>query len=190
VSAETVYEPADEPLQGAVRSRRRRSPRRAAAVVLLAVVLAALAGGALYFSSTSRSNRSAALEWRAHALRSDRLVAARTHQLNTRSAALNRTAAKLNRSQADVRRLEARQRDLANEKARVEDQRGAMLVQTTQLTQLANEQMICSDELGQLLSDFANDDYGAVSAEVPGVAADCQTARSDFDAFQGQVGAG
>jgi hypothetical protein len=152
------------------------------------VVFASLAAGALYFSSTSRSNRSAALRWRTHALRSDRLVTARTHQLNRRSAALNRTAGELVRSQGDVRRLEARQRALANEKAQVEDQRGEMLVQTSQLTALADEQKTCSDELGQLLSDYANADYGAVDAEVSGVSADCQTARSDFEAFQSQYG--
>jgi hypothetical protein len=119
-------------------------------------VFASLAAGALYFSSTSRSNRSAALRWRTHALQSDRLVTTRTHQLNVRSAALNRTAAELDRSQADVRKLEARQRALANEKAQVEDQRGQMIVQASQLTTLATEQKTCSDELGQLLSDFAN----------------------------------
>jgi uncharacterized protein HemX len=188
VSAQRFHEAANEPRQTVATTPRRKSRGRAAGVVLLAVVFASLAAGALYFAAASRSNRSAALRWRTHALRSDRLVTARTHQLNTRSAALNRTAAELARSQADVRSLEARQRALANEKAQGEDQRGQMLVQTSQLTALANEQKTCSDELGQLLSDFANGDYGAVEAESSGVAADCQTARSDFDAFQSQYG--
>jgi septal ring factor EnvC (AmiA/AmiB activator) len=157
-------------------------------VLLLTVVFAALSGAVLYLSSTSRSNRNAAVTWRQRAQRSDQLLRARTHQLNARSSALNRTAAELDRSQSDVRKLEARQRTLANEKAQVEDQRGQMVVQTSQLTALANEQKTCSDDLSQLLTDFANSDYAAVDAEVPYVSADCQTARQDFDTFQGGYG--
>jgi hypothetical protein len=155
---------------------------------MLLGVFAALAGGVVYFSDASRSNHDAASRWRAHAQASDKLLTARIHQLNERSAALNRTVDTLARSERDVAKLERCQRALADEKARVEDQRGAMIVQTSQLAQLADEQRACSDGLVQLLNEFAAGDYDAVEVDAPIVGDDCQTARENFADFQSTYG--
>jgi septal ring factor EnvC (AmiA/AmiB activator) len=157
---------------------------------LICLVVAALAGATLYFALTSRANRQSATSWRHHAQQSDRLLAARTHQLNARSTALNRVTEQLARSEGDVKQLVARQQTLANEKAQVEDQRGAMVVQASQLASLADEQRTCSDGLSRLLSEFAAGDYAAVQADASTVDADCATARTDFAAFQNQYGSG
>ena len=157
-------------------------------VVLVLVVFAALSGGVVYFADASRSNRDAASRWRAQAQVSDKLLTARIHQLNDRSTALNRTVDSLARSERDVAKLERRQRALADEKAQVEDERGAMVVQTSQLTQLADEQRACSDGLSQLLNEFAAGDYDAVEVDAPIVGEDCRTAREDFADFQARYG--
>lgn len=160
-------------------------PRRLAAGALL-LAIAAPAGGVVYFSEASRSNERAAARWRDTARKAQKLLAARTHQLNQRSAALNRTAEALERSERDVRRLEQRQRALAEEKAFVEDERGRLVVQTSQLTQLAEQQRACSDGLAQLVSDLAAGDYEAVDLYISTVADDCETARESFAAFRAQ----
>lgn len=175
---------------GPAAGRRRRLWLRWLAVGTLVAVIAALAGGVLYFSDASDSNHRAAVRWRAHAQSAEKLLAARTHQLNRRSAALNRTADALERSERDVKRFERRQRALADEKARVEDQRGQLVVQTSQLAQLADEQRTCSDGLAQLLSDFAAGDYDAVDVYISIVAEDCRTARESFAAFQARYEGG
>jgi hypothetical protein len=164
--------------------RRGRVWLRRIAVVLVVAAFAALAGGVVYFSDASRSNHRAAVDWRTRAITSDKLLSARTHQLNERSTALNRTADSLARSERDVETLEDRQRALATEKALVEDQRGALVVQTSQLAELADDQRACSDGLAQLLNDFAAGDYDAVEVFAPIVGEDCRSAREHFAAFQ------
>jgi hypothetical protein len=65
-----------------------------------------------------------------------------------------------------------------------------MVVQTSQLATLADEQRTCSDDLGRLLTEFADSDYEAVDADAPIVDQDCAAARTDFAAFQRQYGGG
>jgi hypothetical protein len=164
---------------------RRKRPSRAG-VIVTTLALVALAGATLYFAFASHANRQSAQKWRTHAEQSDKLLSARTHQLNTRSTALNRAAKALSRSQADVKTLESRQRSLANEKAQVEDQRGAMVIQANELATLAGEQRDCSNGLTQLLNAFAAGDYATVNANSDAVGSACQKAQQDFDAFQSQ----
>lgn len=164
--------------------------RRRLAVVALVAAFLALAGGVAYFAQASHDNRESASKWRARAQASDKLLRARTHQLNERSTALNRTVKALSRSERDVARLERRQRVLADEKAQIEDQRGAMLVQTSQLAQLADAQRVCSDGLARLLSAFAEEDYVTVELEAATVDEDCRRARESFAAFEAQYGTG
>lgn len=168
----------------------RRSRRHPVLLALTVLAFAALGAGVLYFANASRANRESATQWRRYAQRSDRLLAARTHQLNSRSKALNRTAFALAGSERDVKRLEARQRTLVDEKAQVEDQRGEMLVQTSQLETLAGEQRTCSDGLSRLLQEIADGDYAAADADAANVGDACDTARADFDAFESQYGGG
>jgi hypothetical protein len=84
------------------------------------------------------------------------LLNARTKTLNARVDQLNRVGGKLvaaqtalDRSQGDVAGLEERQRQLANEKAQIEDQ-------AHMLDQVAAAYVSCKGDLIQLLSDFAN----------------------------------
>ena len=90
----------------------------------------------------------------------ERTLTARTRQLNTRTDALNKTAAALKRSEADVTTLESRQRALANEKAQVEDARGALELQAT----LAGDDSrassaTCTTGLTELLNRYAAEDF-------------------------------
>jgi chromosome segregation ATPase len=155
-------------------------------VVALAIV--ALAVGAGYFVYAAHVNRDAADRWRSRAGTLERTLTARTRQLNTRTQALNRTATALKRSEADVQSLEDRQRQLASEKAQVEDARGALELQTSSLATIAGEQRQCTSELTELLNRYAAEDYAWVDANAAGVSATCEQAQSDFAAFQAQFG--
>ena len=117
-------------------------------VVAFAVV--ALGAAALYFIYTAKQNRDAAGRWESKAGTLERTLTARTRQLNTRTDALNKTAAALKRSENDVDDLESRQRTLANEKAQVEDARGALELQATSLATIATEQGQCTSQLTEL----------------------------------------
>jgi chromosome segregation ATPase len=163
---------------------------RRSLVAVSIVAFVVLAGAAAYLATASRSNHASAARWRERAQQSERLLTARTSQLNTRSKALDRAAGELERSQADVKTLEARQRTLANEKAQVEDQRGGLQLQTSQLAALAGEQRDCSSGLSQLLNEFAAGDYDAVNGNATTVGNACQKAQDDFAAFQSQYGGG
>ena len=155
-------------------------------VVAFAVV--ALGAAALYFIYTAKQNRDAAGRWESKAGTLERTLTARTRQLNTRTDALNKVAAALKRSEKDVDDLESRQRALANEKAQVEDARGALELQATSLATIATEQGQCTSQLTELLNRYAAEDYEWVDANADTVSATCAQAQSDFEAFQAQFG--
>ena len=155
---------------------------------MIAVAIVALGAVAVYFVYAARENRDAADQWESRAGRLQRTLTARTHQLNTRTDALNRTARALKRSEADVVALESRQRQLASEKAQVEDARGALELQASSLATIAGEQRQCTSELTELLNRYAAEDYAWVDANAAGVSATCEQAQSDFAAFQAQFG--
>lgn len=141
----------------------RGSLSRKRALILLsviAVVLAAVAGWAIF---AMHANEQRALSWQrraqklqANSTQLEALLAARTRLLNQRIDQLNRLAGKLkrsqvalNQSQGDVSSLEERQRQLANEKAQLQDQQRA-------LDNIAGAYVSCKQDLVQLLSDGAN----------------------------------
>jgi hypothetical protein len=156
--------------------------------VVIALAILALGGVATYFVYASKENRDAADRWQARAGTLERTLTARVRQLNTRTQALNKTAAALKRSEDDVKELVGRQRELANEKAQVEDARGALEVQTTSLATLAAEQRECTTGLAELLNRYASEDFAWVDANADAVSATCEKAQSDFTAFQAQFG--
>src|SRR4051794_17013789 len=90
---------------------------------IVGLVVVVLAGGAVYFAVASHRNRDHADRWQAQAQTLQKSLTARSRQLDTRTEALNKTAAALKRSETDVKTLEGRQRQLADEKAKVEDVR-------------------------------------------------------------------
>jgi hypothetical protein len=112
-------------------TRRGRWP--IAVAVVLVVALAGWAGWATY-AMRENENRAVAWQQRASALdvhtrRADAILAARTQalnvrvdQLNTLGSELAKAQSDLKSSQGDVSTLEVRQRQLAAEKAGVEDQ--------------------------------------------------------------------
>jgi hypothetical protein len=155
---------------------------------LIAFAILALGGAAGYFIYAAKENRDAADRWAARAGTLERTLTARTRQLNTRTEALNRTASALKRSEKDVDELEDRQRALANEKAQVEDARGALELQATSLASIATEQRQCTSGLTELLNRYAADDYEWVDANADAVSTTCGQAQSDFEAFQAQFG--
>ena len=165
------------------------APRRArpwAWGVAVAIVL--LAGAGIYFAVAANRNRESAERWQRRAGSLQGTLTARTRQLNTRTAALNRTAAALKRSEADVRTFERRQRELADEKAQVEDVRGALEIQASSLARLAGEQRDCTSGLTELLNRYAAEDFDWVDANAGSVGQTCQTASANFAALQNAGG--
>ena len=155
---------------------------------MIAFAIVALGGAATYFVYASKENRDAADRWRTRAGTLERTLTARMRQLNTRTEALNKAAAALKRSEADVTELSKRQRELANEKAQVEDARGALELQTTSLATIAGEQRDCTTGLAELLNRYAAEDFAWVDANAATVSATCEKAQTDFAAFQAQFG--
>lgn len=164
------------------RFRKNRMPLLLSAVAL---VLAGLTAWALYAMHVNEV-RAHAWEKRAHVLQHDEsqlqsLLTARTRLLNERIDQVNGLARKLRRSQValgqsqgDVSSLEVRQRELANEKAQLQDQQAA-------LDQVASNYVTCKQDLIQLLSDVANGydtsyDYSAANS-------DCSNADSSLQGY-------
>ena len=155
---------------------------------VIAVALVVLAGATGYFVLAAHRNRDAADQWQARAGTLQRTLTARTNQLNARTGALNKAAADLKRSQSDVASLEARQKQLANEKAQVEDQSGALKLQAQSLATIAGEQRQCTSDLTELLNRYAAQDFSWVDANADTVNQTCQQAGTDFATFQSQFG--
>jgi septal ring factor EnvC (AmiA/AmiB activator) len=168
------------------------------AILVVLVLLAALAGvGALAYSNKTRADG-----WEARAFRLERnteqlngLLIERSTQLSERTTEVNRLAAKvtrqqnaLTRSESDVASLSQRQRELAAEKARVEDSRAELQVQSTVLKSVANSFVECKDGLVALLGYVIQEDNAAASRIVDGVAADCSTAESSLARYRARYG--
>jgi hypothetical protein len=138
-----------------------RRPRRwwLVVTVVLFVALAAWAGWATY-AMRENENRATAWQKRTTVLqeRTDRLdavLAERTKTLNTRVDQLNLLGVRLadaqsalKRSEGDVSSLEVRQRQLADEKAQLEDQARI-------LDSVARSYVTCKDDLVVLLTVVA-----------------------------------
>jgi TolA-binding protein len=179
-------EPSHAANEGGVRSGSRF--RRNRVTLLLAVVivaLAAVAGWALY-AMHENGTRARSWERRAAVLQKDEsqlqsLLGARTRLLNQRIDQVNSLATKLQRSQAalgqsqgDVSSLEVRQRELANQKAQLQDQQAA-------LHQVVNSYVTCQDDLVQVVSDLANSidaTYDFQTAD-----SDCSAANNGFQSY-------
>jgi uncharacterized protein HemX len=165
--------------------RRRLLPITAAIAIALALALAGAT--ALAFSNKSRADR-----WEDRAFTLERnteqlngLLIERSTQLNERTRELNQLAAKverqqsaLTRSESDVASLTRRQRELAAEKAEVEDSRAALQLQSRALNSVASAFVSCKDGLVSLLGYVVEGDSGSASAVVDSVGADCSHAEN------------
>jgi len=167
------------------------------AVIGLVALVAVGAVGSLAYSNKNRADR-----WEDRAFRLERnteqlngLLVERSTQLNERTRELNQIAAKvarqqgaLTRSESDVASLSDRQRELAAEKAAVEDSRAALVVQAGVLNSVAGELVACNDGLFELLGYIARGDSASANAVIDGVAANCDRAELDLAEYRARYG--
>jgi septal ring factor EnvC (AmiA/AmiB activator) len=156
------------------------------AVLALGLLVAGAGAGYLAYENDSRADK-----WRERADRLQRnadqlneLLIERTEVLNKRPEELNALAAKLKkaqraiaRSEEDVKTLERRQRQLANEKAQVEDARALLAVEAEALEEVASAYIDCSTGLAAVLSFVASDDFSSANAALANASQDCRQAE-------------
>jgi septal ring factor EnvC (AmiA/AmiB activator) len=177
--------------------------RRGHALTVLALLVALAAVAVAVFSAyVAWDNRSRASRWEERAFRLERnteqlngLLVERSNQLNERTRELNAVAGKvtrqqsaLARSESDVETLSVRQRELAAEKAAVEDSRAQLAVQSAALEQVADALVECNAGLFQLFGYLVNGDRASADAIVDGVSSDCQLAESRFGQYRVRYG--
>jgi septal ring factor EnvC (AmiA/AmiB activator) len=163
-------------------------PRRRLWPVAAAVLVAALAGWAAWATYAMRENENRAVAWqersktlRADLRRLDAALTSRTRELNTRVDQLNILGGRLadaqdalQRSEGDVSSLEVRQRQLADEKAQLEDQ-------SRLLASVARTYQTCKADLIDLLDDItANAD---ATASYTAASTSCANADDQLAAF-------
>ena len=170
-------------------------------VVAVVIALAAtiVAAGSAY---VAWDNKSRAERWEERAFRLERnteqlngLLVERSTQLNERTRELNRAAANvtvqqnaLERSESDVETLTDRQRELAAEKAAVEDSRAELALQSTALESVADALVACNAGLFELFGYVVAGDQAKADTVADHVAADCQLAESRFAEYRFRYG--
>jgi septal ring factor EnvC (AmiA/AmiB activator) len=178
---------------------RTRTPWWAILAVLLAVAAIVVASGAAYLAY---DNLNRAEDWEARAFRLERnteqlngLLAERSTQLNERTRELNRIAGKVTRqqnalaeSESDVQTLSQRQRELAAEKAAVEDDRATLAVQAAALEDVADALVRCNGGLFQLFGYLVEGNQASADTIVDSVSADCAAAESQFAEYRFRYG--
>jgi hypothetical protein len=166
---------------------------------LIAAVAVVVAAGSAYIAW---DNRNRASDWERQAFRLERnteqlngLLVERSTQLNERTRELNTLAGKVTRqqnalvrSESDVETLSARQRELAAEKAAVEDSRAELALQSAALERVADALVRCNQGLFELFGYIVSGDRGGADAIVDGVSADCQLAESRFAEYRFRYG--
>lgn len=166
--------PGDPPSGGGVRVPRAWLVAAGVAGVLLVAAVGVLAALAVVNHGRADENLDRATAWRDRSEELQRLVGERTRDLNRQTARLNvasnrlRSArASIRRSEQDVAALEVRQRELAAEKAAVEDERAQLEIQQDLLLDAAVQIGECNAALIDL--------YNAGGAD--GVLADLASAE-------------
>jgi hypothetical protein len=180
------------------RGRRKRFAWAAAALAVLLLATGVGVLGYLTWSNYERADR-----WRDRSLTLQRnvrslneLLVVRSRSLNARTRELNAMAAKVRRtnnallrSEQDVTSLARRQRELANEKAQVEDARAELAAESAKLGAVADAFIDCKNGLVEVLEYVAVDDYASLEYVIPEVRDDCQSAEfqlSDYNAVYGR----
>ena len=172
----------DPPAQGGPRTVALTRPRIVAVSAAAALLLgAAVTGGVLAFTNRERAD-----DWRDRSVVLQDLVARRTSALNRQTARLNAAAATLRkaqesitRSEKDVTALEARQRELANEKAQIEDQRGQLII-------VAQALDTCNDGLIEFINT-ANGGGDTSDLDLDGISRACRQADDAVQSIEGLV---
>jgi hypothetical protein len=179
-------------------SRARGRLKVAAIVTSYGLLLGALAlTGYLAWTNYDRADRwerrASTLERNVRSLND--LLVVRSAGLNARTREVNAMAAKVKsarrallRSEADVATLARRQRELANEKAQVEDARAQLAAETTALEDVASAFIDCKDGLIDVLGYIADDEYYLANAYYDEVSADCSSAEDALATYHASYG--
>lgn len=157
-------------------------------VSALAAVIVALAGAAIYFALDDHANRNSASRWRARALELRHVLDARDTQLAQRTRALTAAGGQLSSLGGQVGTLDQRTRQLAAEKAQVEDQRALLQSRSNALTKVAQEEITCSGDLSQAIPHISARDSAWLAANAATINQHCQQAQSDLNAFNATYG--
>lgn len=119
---------------------------------------------------------------------SDKLIS----ELNEKTSLVNSSAAKLARAQSaldasedDVSSLANRQRQLADEKAHLEDQRAQLAQLTIALDKALKTGQACRSGLYDLIIALARDNYASVQATADSTFDVCDLADKQFQVAQG-----
>jgi chromosome segregation ATPase len=170
------------------------------AALVLAFLLLAGAGGTAGYLAWENRERADRWEARADELEGNvqslnAILVERSEALNERTEELNAMAAKvrdaeraIGRSEADVRTLEMRQRQLANEKAQVEDARAALAAEAESLEDVASAFITCKNGLVELLNHVLEEDFATASSISDRVDGQCQTAENELSDYMAAHG--
>ena len=167
--------------------------------VVIAVAAVIVAAGSTYIAY---DNKSRAEDWEARVFRLERnteqlngLLVERSTQLNERTRELNTLAATVTRqqnalvrSESDVETLSDRQRELAAEKAAVEDSRAALAQQSAVLEGVADTLVSCNSGLLELFGYVVDGDRASADAIVGDVSASCALAESRLADYRVRYG--
>jgi hypothetical protein len=176
--------------------------RRRLWISLLILVFVALAGFGAAAGYVALQNSQRATLWEERALRLERNVTQLNKVLSDRSSTLNERTRELNamavkaraaqralrRSESDVASLSRRQRELANEKAQVEDARASLAVEATALRGVASATIDCKNGVVDLLNYVVNGDYGSASYYADNVRYDCDYAEETLQTYNSTYG--
>lgn len=172
------------------------------AKVVLAVLLVLALGAIGTLAWATKSNADRAEGWRIRAIAAGEIVEGqriligqrsqalnrRTTQVNTLARKLRATRVALRRSEGDVSSLARRQRELADEKAQVEDARRQLETQQGALESVASGFIECNDGLFDLLDAVLDQDWGWVSIYATDRLSGCTTASARLDVYIRQFG--
>lgn len=167
---------------------KREEKRRVLGGSLLAVAVVALVGAAVYFAIDDHGNRASATDWRARALELRHVLDARDIQLAQRTRALTAAGGQLASLGGQVGTLDQRTRQLAAEKAQIEDQRGLLQARSSALIKVAQEEATCSGELSQAIPHITAQDSAWLTANATTINHDCQQAQNDLNKFNATYG--
>jgi chromosome segregation ATPase len=171
-----------------MRSETTRPRRHVLGAVLLAGAMVAMAGAAVYFSVDDHANRDSAKRWRARATELRHVLDARDTQLAQRTHALTAASGQLTSLGGQVGTLDRRTRELAAQKAQVEDQRALLQQRSDALTKVAQQEITCSNDLSQAIPHITAQDSAWLSANASTINQTCQHAQTALDSFNATYG--
>jgi chromosome segregation ATPase len=169
--------------------RNEKSPRRRVfGASVLAAALVLMAGAVVYFAIVAHTNRASAKQWRARSIELRHVLDARDTQLAQRTHALQLASGQLTSLGGQVGTLDQRTRQLAAQKAQVEDQRALLQQRSDALTKVAREQVACSNDLSQAIPHITAQDSAWLTANATTINQACQQAQTDLNAFNARFG--